>query len=140
MFGDISAWFYQELAGIHADMSQPGFKHFLVRPRLVDGLDSVDATHESPYGPIQVKWARDTDHSVTLMVHVPVNTTATICIPTGDPQQVDLYMVDGAADDSPEPLDRDLVMRDPRTGKISLEEPGYLVVHVGSGSYRFRAK
>ena len=29
MFGDISAWFYQYLAGIVPDAAKPGFKHFL---------------------------------------------------------------------------------------------------------------
>ncbi len=129
MFGDISAWCYQELAGIHADPAAPGFKHFVVRPQLVEDLDWVRARHESPYGPIEVDWNREESGVLTLNVTVPVNTTATICVPTDNPDQVELLAVD-VANDTVDPLDRSATSR----------EPGYLAVQVGSGSYRFKAK
>ncbi|MHB8968850.1 MAG: family 78 glycoside hydrolase catalytic domain [Pirellulaceae bacterium] len=140
MFGDISAWFYQELAGIHADASQPGFKHFIVRPRLVPGLSWASAEHASPYGRISVRWDRDESGVLTMNVQVPVNTTATIHIPADDPEQVLLYAVASDANRTLRPLDDATMTRDRLTDKPAAAEPGYRSVLVGSGAYRFIAK
>ncbi len=91
MFGDISAWFYQYLAGIRLDESvsvvgQPtdttaiAFKKFVIAPQPVDGLDWVKAEHDSPYGPIQSSWTKK-DGKFVLEVSIPVNTTATVILP-----------------------------------------------------------
>ena len=48
MFGDISAWFYEALAGINPDPAKPGFKHIIIRPRPVGDLKWVKAWHRSP--------------------------------------------------------------------------------------------
>lgn len=140
MFGDISAWFYQELAGIHADPAHPGFKQFIVRPRLVDGLSWVRAHHDSPYGRIGVHWERDARGVLTLNVQVPVNTTATIHVPAGDQAQVELYRVTADAANTLVPLPRASLLVDPASGQVAAGEPGYVSVRVGSGAYRFVAK
>ncbi|MCL2347120.1 MAG: glycoside hydrolase family 78 protein [Planctomycetaceae bacterium] len=88
MFGDVSAWFYQTLAGIKLDSSvsatgQPSdtsaiaFKKFMVAPVFADGIDWVKASVDSPYGLIKVDWQRN-GKKITLNVSVPVNTTASI--------------------------------------------------------------
>jgi alpha-L-rhamnosidase len=80
MFGDVSAWFYQYLAGITPDPRNPGFKHFTIKPNLVQGLGLVNATHICPYGTIAVSWRRDGE-DVTLQLDVPMQTTATLHLP-----------------------------------------------------------
>ena len=87
MFGDISAWMYQYLAGIAPDASSPGFKRVTIRPRPVSGLDWVRATHRSPHGPIRSAWTR-TGHGLELEVELPPGTTGSLHFPTDRPKQV----------------------------------------------------
>ncbi len=123
-FGDISAWFYQYLAGINADPQQPGFKHIIIRPMPVAALGSVSAWHNSPYGRISSRWeikgsAKGT--VFTLETGIPVNTTATIHIPSAD----------GAVTMNGKPLDKI-----PGLSVVS-KDKNEVVVKAGSGSYRF---
>jgi alpha-L-rhamnosidase len=80
MFGDISAWMYQYLAGMEPDPEKPGFAHMTIQPRLVGELDWVKATHHSPKGPVHVVWERTAD-TFSLDVEVPEGATATIVLP-----------------------------------------------------------
>jgi len=94
MLGDISAWFYQYLAGIrladrvsavglHTDPQATGFKTFLIAPDPVLGLDWVEAEHHSPYGIIAVRWEL-TNACFRLHAKIPVNTTAVIVLPISE--------------------------------------------------------
>ena len=83
----VSAYFYKYLAGIRCDWQHPGFRHFTVDPSVVGDLTFVDAWHDSMYGRIASRWERK-DGSLTLEVTVPVNTTATVRIPTSDSARV----------------------------------------------------
>jgi len=80
MFGDISAWFYKALAGINADPTAPGFKHFFIRPQPVGDLTFVKAEYNSVHGKIVSDWNIKNDRFI-LHVVVPPNTGATICVP-----------------------------------------------------------
>jgi len=80
MFGEIGAWMYKDLAGILPDPSQPGFKHILLRPHFVKGLDRFEASHESPYGVISSSWRREGSVIVYKAV-IPPNATATLQLP-----------------------------------------------------------
>jgi alpha-L-rhamnosidase len=81
MFGDISAWFYETLAGIR--VQEPGFRKFIIAPQFFDELTWVSATHQSPYGEIMSKWERGPD-KISLEIHVPVGAEATVYLPSGD--------------------------------------------------------
>ena len=87
MFGDISAWFYQSLAGINADPAVPGYKHFIIRPQPVGDLTSARAEYDSIHGKILSGWNIKTHH-FTLSVVVPPNTTATIYVPKSQVNEV----------------------------------------------------
>lgn len=76
MFGEIGAWFYKGLGGIFPDPAAPGFKHILLRPNAVAGLDHFSATHEGPYGMIRSEWKR-VGKKVHYTVAVPAGSTAT---------------------------------------------------------------
>ncbi|SDF39637.1 alpha-L-rhamnosidase [Mucilaginibacter pineti] len=82
MFGEIGAWLYKGIAGIHPDQDHPGFKNVILQPHFVPGLNEFNATHDGPYGKIISSWQR-TPTGVTYRVTVPANSTATITLPAG---------------------------------------------------------
>lgn len=86
MYGDILAWFYKTLAGINPDPASPGFKHFIIKPQL---HLSAKATYNSVYGEIVSDWYLLKSNRYGLKVTVPPNTTATIYLPTTEPQQIE---------------------------------------------------
>jgi alpha-L-rhamnosidase len=87
MFGEIGAWIYKGLAGIFPDASQPGFKHILLRPHFVKGLDQFSASHEGPYGGISSSWKKE-GNVIVYKVVIPPNSTASLQLPGQAPQDV----------------------------------------------------
>jgi len=87
MFGDISAWFYEALAGINPDPANPGFKHIIIRPRIVGDLKWVKAEHKTMYGMVRSSWKRE-DSQLTLHIEVPGNTTADVWVPAAHADEV----------------------------------------------------
>ena len=86
--GNFEAWCYQSLAGINYDPDRPGFKHVILRPRVVGDLKWVKASHESMYGTIRSEWTLREDGHFEWDVTVPPNTTATVHVPRGDVSEV----------------------------------------------------
>lgn len=80
MFGGGLTWFYHILAGVSADPMEPGFKHSIIRPIPVKGLDNVSWSTETPYGTLVSKVITDGD-SVRMEVTVPHGTYATVYVP-----------------------------------------------------------
>ena len=117
MFSDISAWFYQGLAGILPDREEPGFRHIVFRPQVVDDLDFVEASHDSLYGRIACRWETSAA-GLTVRVSVPANCHATLHVPQGYAQN----LREGQGDLDPEMVDR---------------QGDHLVVALGSGDYAF---
>ena len=87
MFGDISAWMFEYLAGVKPCIEEPGFKHFTVAPAY-DIVDQVKMSHEAPDGVISVSFERDNSGKVSGEIVVPVNTTADVVLPDGSMQTV----------------------------------------------------
>lgn len=83
-FGAVSSWMIEEIAGISA--LEPGFKKILIAPKFSNAniapngakpLDTVSASHISPYGKIESAWKRNgSEYEVT--VTIPANTTAEV--------------------------------------------------------------
>jgi alpha-L-rhamnosidase len=80
MFGDVSNWFFQWIAGIGLDSKSPAFHHILIHPQPVNDLTWAKAIEDSPYGKIKSSWRR-TDSRFHLDVTIPANTSATVWIP-----------------------------------------------------------
>lgn len=80
MFGEIGGWFFKGLGGIMLDESQPGFKHVLLKPNFVQGLDHFEAEHEGPHGKIRSFWKKQ-GKKVSYTVTIPANSTATVYFP-----------------------------------------------------------
>lgn len=78
MLGAIDGWYYRYVAGIRA--KAPGYREFLVRPHIIEGLSFVRAERHSPYGRIVSEWRRD-DTTLRLDVEVPANSSATVAVP-----------------------------------------------------------
>jgi len=77
MFGEVGAWCYKALGGIHPDPQNPGFKNILLKPNFVTGLQNFEASHESPYGKIFSSWKRSKT-KVLYTVTIPPNSSATL--------------------------------------------------------------
>jgi alpha-L-rhamnosidase len=88
LVGDYVVWLYEDLAGIKTDVTQPGFKHIIMKPIPVDGLTFVKASHESPYGLISSEWHKNGEQ-FDWQIEIPVNTTATVYLPASNLQKVE---------------------------------------------------
>jgi hypothetical protein len=122
MLGHVEGWFYRGLAGIRADDTAPGFRHFILRPQLPKGLDWVKAHYDSIRGRIASEW-RVEGNAVTWSVQVPANTTATVYLPT---EKMDTVTEGG------KPLTEAKGIEKVRS------ESGSVVLEAASGIYQFR--
>ncbi len=123
LVGDLTLWLWESVAGIRPDRAAPGFKHIIMRPLPVGDLTFAAGTHRSMYGEIRSRWRRE-GGAFDWDVQVPVNTTATLHVPTTAPDRVS---------ESGRPAVQAPGVRFVRT------EPGAAVYEVGSGTYRFSA-
>lgn len=80
MFGSVSQWFYNWLGGIEPAADAVGFDRINLHPRFVKGVDFVNCTYRSVRGAVTCNWKREGD-SVTMQLHVPVNSTAELQLP-----------------------------------------------------------
>jgi hypothetical protein len=87
MLGQINEWFFHDLAGLQPDPPSPGFQHLIIHPNLVGDLTWVKASYQSVHGKIDSDWAL-TNRTLTLHLLIPPNTTATIDLPTDNPNTV----------------------------------------------------
>ena len=58
MFGDVSAWLMQYVAGIEPSFERPGFSSVVLKPCFVKALQHVSAWYDTCHGRIEVKWQR----------------------------------------------------------------------------------
>ncbi len=80
MLGQIMEWFYEDLAGLGIDPASPGFKNTIIRPQPVGDVTWAEASHQSPYGLIKVRWEHP-DGKFVLKITVPANSRATVFMP-----------------------------------------------------------
>ncbi|MFM8303154.1 MAG: glycoside hydrolase family 78 protein [Actinomycetota bacterium] len=88
-FGAIGAWLYHAVAGLRPDPSEPGWRRFRVEPRPGGDLTSAQARVDTPHGIAAVGWAI-VDEALTLDVTVPPNTRASVIVPGGDGERLDV--------------------------------------------------
>jgi alpha-L-rhamnosidase len=86
MFGGGLVWFYRYLAGVQIDERQPGYKHFFIRPVLIDGLKEVSYSVQSPYGKVSSTICNNSQEA-TIDLIVPVGSTATVTLPVTHEQK-----------------------------------------------------
>jgi alpha-L-rhamnosidase len=78
--GAVITFLHQYVAGLQ--LVEPGYRRFRVAPRPGGGLEWAEAHHDSPYGPIDVRWEKHGDR-LDVHVTVPPGTTADVVLPTG---------------------------------------------------------
>jgi alpha-L-rhamnosidase len=80
LIGDLNIWLHEYALGIAPDPDSPGWKHFIIHPRLTAQLDWARGFYDSPYGRIECDWKRSGNDFV-LNVTVPPNSTASVYTP-----------------------------------------------------------
>jgi alpha-L-rhamnosidase len=85
--GSCGEWMFDTVAGIGVDANQPGFGNFVIRPRPGGGLTHAAGTFDSIHGRISTDW-KIADGKFFLHLIVPINTTATVILPTTDTSSV----------------------------------------------------
>jgi alpha-L-rhamnosidase len=73
MYGSVSDFFYQSVAGIRIDDAAPGFAHVILCPHVPEGMNYFCGEHQSPKGTVSVEY----DHG-KLTVTLPKGVTATL--------------------------------------------------------------
>jgi alpha-L-rhamnosidase len=123
LLGDLLVWFYEYLAGIRPDTDAPGYKHVILKPEPVNGLDFVRASYDGPYGPIASNWKWEGD-SFEWEVRVPPNSTADVYVPATKVRSV-----------------REIgnTKSEGKRIKPQRREKGTVVYRVGAGEYAFES-
>jgi alpha-L-rhamnosidase len=80
MMGGYDNWFYNTLAGIRPDPTNPGFKHFFLAPHPISGLKWTRTYYNCPFGRITSDWSVS-DGVLEWTIEVPQGTTATVSLP-----------------------------------------------------------
>jgi len=122
-YGAIGDWMYRVIAGIDTKTEGPGYKQIVIKPTIGGKLDSAYADYKTNYGKLVSHWKLDKG-TVTLNVEIPANTIATVYIPANNG---DIVSENGKP-----------IASEPEI-KQGTAVPGYVVVNVGSGVYRFTA-
>lgn len=122
LLGDLIAWFYQDLAGIKT--VNAGFKEMVMIPPVIDQLNSVNASYETPYGVVKSSWTNNKGH-FTWHITVPPNSKALVYIPAATGKAV---IESGQTADAIKDI------------KLVKMEGGRAIFRIGSGSYNFEVK
>lgn len=87
MLGHIMEWFYEGLGGIRQTEGSVAHKNTIIEPAIVDGLEEVKTSLETPYGLIKSAW-KNTKETLKMDVVIPVNTDAEIYITASENDQI----------------------------------------------------
>ncbi|HZZ26891.1 MAG TPA: family 78 glycoside hydrolase catalytic domain [Pirellulales bacterium] len=120
----IAAWFIKSLGGIREDPNEYGYQSFIIQPAIVKDLTFAEAKTESLYGPIVSRWEKK-GGSIQMNVTIPVNSTATVYVPTTDIKNL---TESGSAISAANGI------------KLLRFEKPYAVFQVQSGDYQFISK
>jgi alpha-L-rhamnosidase len=123
-YGSIGAWLYNTVAGIEFDPAQPGYKQILINPQPGGRLTYARARLDSMYGRIESQWTLEQD-CFQLVVTIPANTEGVVHLPA---QSIDDITEQGHV------LNKVEGVREVR------QEPGKVIIKLGSGHYHFRTK
>jgi alpha-L-rhamnosidase len=122
LIGDLLPWMYEYLAGIRTDPAAPGYRHIVLKPVPMPGLDFVRAWRQTTAGRVESRWRRQ-DGQLLWDIAVPVGATATVYVPAADSTKVT---------ESGHPAAEAVGV------KFLRQQDGAAVYEVGSGKYTFR--
>jgi alpha-L-rhamnosidase len=78
--GAVGEWMYSHILGIRPDESNPGYRHFYIKPQPGNNLEWAKGSYHAITGNIEVSWTNK-DKTFTLEINIPVNTEATVVTP-----------------------------------------------------------
>jgi len=120
----ISSWMTKCLGGIGYDKNQPGMRNVIIKPYISaanEKLTSASTEQTTIYGSVKSSWTR-TGHSANLVCSIPVNSSATIYLPTSSVSKIT---------ESGKPISNVSDIKYIET------KDGFSVCQVGSGDYSF---
>lgn len=83
--GAVGDFMYRRIAGI--EMTEPGYRHFRIKPVMDNRISSARGSVETPYGEIVSDWKMDSGR-FTIHVHVPVGTECRLELPDGSVERL----------------------------------------------------
>ena len=123
-YGAIGDWMYRVMAGLDIDPAAPGYKRIIIKPQLTEKIASAAADLETPYGKAASHWQQE-NGQLKMDVVIPVNTTATVFIPSKTAADV---------------LESGRSLSQSKDIRQKGVQGGYVVVELGSGQYHFTVK
>ncbi len=122
-YGAIGDWMYREMVGLDTYEGEEavGYKHIKIQPHIGGGIQSAEASQLTYYGKLSCSWEVK-DELLSLKIKIPVNTEATIFIPTNDATRI---------------LCNAVPIKDIKGLTVVGEKAGYLQIKTGSGNYNF---
>ena len=79
-YGAIQEWMMTYTIGIQRDEKHPGYKQFILQPRIGGTFDYINGSYDSAYGKIKSGWKKTTN-GYTYEAEIPANTTAMLYLP-----------------------------------------------------------
>ena len=120
--GSCGEYLFGGIGGIRP--ASPGYQSILIQPVIRDGLTWAKTSYDSIHGRIATAWKRE-GNRLTLEVTVPVNTTATVCVPA---RNLAIITETGKPVNQAKGL------------KFLRQENGTVDFEVGSGTYKFASE
>ncbi|MDR1881330.1 MAG: glycoside hydrolase family 78 protein [Prevotella sp.] len=135
MFGAVTEYFYDYLAGIRSPASDAGtakgYKHIHLQPAMPDSLHMAKATLHTMSGTVRSGWERQPGGQYRYEVSVPANTTATVMLPVANAHQATVTESGKTVWEKGA-----FVSGSPGVDNLA-EENAHLRVSLKSGNYRF---
>ncbi len=116
MLGDLLIWYYENLAGIKSESA--AFKKIMMKPEMINGLNSVNASYHSVYGLIKSSYTK-TAKEFKWNITVPANASAVVYVPAGNRNEVSEKL------------------KSIKELKFVKMENGRVIYEIGSGDYEF---
>ncbi len=120
MLGHLMEWLYEGLGGIRQTEESVAHKHIIIDPAVVDGLEEVKTSLETPYGLIKSAW-KNTTETLKMDVSIPVNTDGKIFITASKKDQIKINGTN---------------LEDISEIEVLESTDNYTCIKVGSGDYK----
>ena len=120
-YGAIGNWMYTNIGGVRIDPEKPGYKHIILKPVISENLSFARASLETIYGKVLSHWVKH-ENKMEYLVTIPANTNATVILPCSKNHNIM---------ESGKPVSGILEII------IQKQEPDYIVLNIGSGTYHF---
>ncbi len=81
-YGAVIDWVYRHVAGLAPDADRPGYRHVVLAPKPVRGMDWASASVETAYGVVATSWRIEDGDTLVMEVELPFGTSGTFLAPT----------------------------------------------------------